>query len=92
MTRGLPLGIAVSDANYCTVGPRFESQRRHGCLQMQSAGTVCRYLSSCKSSQVVGGRESEVGVPWTLPRVFSHKNGVEQSQIILSPVGCSKLG
>ncbi|GFY06583.1 hypothetical protein TNCV_3524391 [Trichonephila clavipes] len=32
ISRGRPSGIIVSDADCCTVGPGFDSRRRHGCL------------------------------------------------------------
>ncbi|GFY17813.1 uncharacterized protein TNCV_1075481 [Trichonephila clavipes] len=86
-------GIVVRDADRCFVGPWFESgedmdvckcvvSSRHG-------GTVKRSRVAISIVKLVEGEER-----WEVrdhPRVFSLKIGVEPSQIMLSPVWCSKL-
>ncbi|GFU64069.1 hypothetical protein TNCV_1204611 [Trichonephila clavipes] len=61
-------GIAIpsSDADRCADGPRFESRRRHRCLQMCSAFAARGYFkqqSSSKCSREVGGRKIRMGGP-----------------------------
>ncbi|GFX32642.1 hypothetical protein TNCV_887821 [Trichonephila clavipes] len=67
-----PVRCAASDADCCAVGPRVESRRRHGCLQMYGffAGINSRQAAG-PLVRLVEGRRERGGWPLTTPREFS---------------------